>query len=491
MTFSTSNALDPAVDTAIDEILDLYAIPGAVIAAVQGEKLYIKTHGVKSVVNKEPVTDTTAFNIASNSKAFLSAAVALLVDRGRLSWDDPVRQYVPEIDFNDPWMSEQATLRDLCANRTGLQRQGLAEFWADPDTPASDLFSRVQHVPSLAGFRTRFTYMNVGHMAVAAAVERVSDKKFLQFINDEFFSPLGMEHSSGGRVAEQLSDKASGHARTNSKTLVSSPVFSDTYLGASSMYVCGRDALAWIKFHIGEGTFSGHRIVERSSLLETHSAQTIVGKADRAAWLGSPDSPIIAYGLGWAISTFAGQKLICHAGLETGTSAQTSIIADAGIGVAIYANNISPAPQVISYMMLDALLKRPQKDWNTIVTDPELPSPLPAELQPFLLPALPTAKPILFENITQYCGSYHTPTSGDATVFLQDEKLRLKIHGSECFDSTLIPIGEHCFVAAPDDVTLHNVLGGYPRVDFHLDGASVTEFHIPWLGSFSAISFQQ
>ncbi len=485
MTPFALTALDPVIDAAVERILDLYKVPGAVIAAVQGDKFYLKPYGVKSVTTKAPVTDLTAFNIASNSKAFVSAAVARLVDMGRLSWDDPIKHHVPEIDFNDPWMSKNATLRDLCANRTGLQRLGLVEFGANADISVKSLLARAQFIPSLASFRTRFTYMNIAHMAVAAAVERVAGCTFLEFITKEIFHPLGMNDSSGGRRADRLSDVAHGHAQYGGDNIECQNLFSDTYLGASSLYLCGRDALSWIKFHVQEGLYADQKIIEPASLRETHSAQTVIGKNDRAVWLGCPDSPIIAYGLGWAISTFAGHKLICHAGLETGTTAQTSIIPDAGVGVAIYANNISPAPQILSYMMLDALLKRPAKDWNAIVTDPSLPSPLPAELQPFLLANIPAAQTLPPSALEKYCGEYQAPTSGDASLDLKAGKLRLNIYNSQFFSGSLIPVGTHHFVLDPDDKTLPNVLGGYPCVDFHTNETTVTGFHIPWLGNFS------
>jgi len=481
------SAFEAELDDFLERTLEEFRVPGAVVAAVRGDELFLKSYGCASNETRAPVTSKTAFNIASNTKAFLVTLLARLVEQGRLAWDDRVETLLPEFDIYDPWLRHEVRLRDLCSNRLGLSRVGLVEFGADPSVSRATLLQRIRHLPPAAPFRTRFTYLNVGFLAAAAIVERITGETLADCLENMLLQPLGMTCSAAGLRAANLTDRAAPHVGTATGPRAVDAQFSDTYLGASSLYVCAEDALAWLRLHACTGKDASSRIIGMEALRETYTPQIVITGGDRAVWLGEPGSPVIAYALGWSASTFAGRKLLCHAGLELGATAQTCVLPEDEIGVVVYAANVSPAPQILAYGVLDWLLKGPRRDWNRIVMDPALPSPLPPEHARMLAPAQNPAFSRAGE-FDSFCGKYFSDTSGAALVTKTAGGLQLTVEESVLYSGALSPLGGDTFGAYGANSALVEMIGGTPRVEFERRGNTVQGFRVAWLGDFRRLA---
>jgi CubicO group peptidase (beta-lactamase class C family) len=182
------DGIDPYVRTA----MQTWEVPGLAVAVVKdGEVVLVRGYGVCERGRDRSVTPETAFPIASCAKSFTAAGVALLVEEGKLHWDDPVVKHLPNFAFSDPYLTKHVTLRDLLCHRTGLQR-------CDPlcdrtDFDRREILRRVRHIPVAAEFRTRLTYHNAMYLALEEVVARVSGQPWERFVAERILRPLDMK----------------------------------------------------------------------------------------------------------------------------------------------------------------------------------------------------------------------------------------------------------------------------------------------------------
>ena len=109
------------LDAVMNESLKFWQTPGAAVVVIRGDDvIYLKGFGVKDVNAKQPVTPDTVFAIGSTTKAMTAAAFGILVDEGKLGWDDPVTKHLPWFQLRDPVVTREVTVRDLLTHRAGL-----------------------------------------------------------------------------------------------------------------------------------------------------------------------------------------------------------------------------------------------------------------------------------------------------------------------------------------------------------------------------------
>ena len=369
------NELDTALVPLCEEALRARQSPGASITVVVADQSHHFSYGLKSLRDGGAITPQTGFDIASCSKAFVSATMAALVAEGRVSWDDPITRYVPEFQLYDPAVTQQVTLRDLSANRLGLPRAGLTNFGYDPSLPGEHVFASVRHTPPLHPLRQRFGYFNPGHSANAVAIGRITGQGFLATAREKLLLPLGMHHSSGGVDARTtLADQAAWHCLDEGRWTNIDTVFSDQHLGAGGMVVCGLDAAAWMRMHLNGGKVDGQQVIDRQALAETHAPQTVARPGEDIASLFYPGAHMAAYALGWAVSDFEGHALLCHSGASFGVSSMTMLLPRSGIGIAVYLNAAGGDAPPLAYAIAAQLLGVQQRDWAAALTLPALPA---------------------------------------------------------------------------------------------------------------------
>src|SRR5436305_12442042 len=123
-----------------------WSVSGAAVVVVRGDRVtYCKGHGVRRAGGDDPVTADTLFAISSCSKAFTTAAMALLADEGKLGWDDRVREHLPWFRLSDPLVTQEVRLRDLVCHRTGLAGHEL--LWHGPPWSPEDAVRRPRLLP--------------------------------------------------------------------------------------------------------------------------------------------------------------------------------------------------------------------------------------------------------------------------------------------------------------------------------------------------------
>src|SRR5262249_21837563 len=200
-----------AVNTLVERALEHWHVPGVAVAIVRGDEvIYLKGHGVRSITGDERVTPDTLFPIASCTKSFTTTAMALLVDEGKMSWDDPPRKYVPYFRLSDPLADDAVTLRDLVTHRTGLRSHDL--LWYRSPWTQEDIIRRVGRLPLDKPFRTTFQYQSTMFTVAGFAVASASGMSWADFVRKRLLEPLDMKkvYFTTKEIAD-IADKASPH----------------------------------------------------------------------------------------------------------------------------------------------------------------------------------------------------------------------------------------------------------------------------------------
>jgi len=202
-----------SLDQYINSSMKDWKVPGASVAIVRdGAVVYMKGFGVRDIRTNQPVTADTLFDIGSCTKAFTSAAVAMLVDEGKMQWDGKVNTYIPFFHLRDPFADQNATLRDLLSHRTGVPGADLL-WYVNPQASREELIRKLAYVQPNTGFRAKFEYQNLMYVAAGYAVGQVAHSTWDEFTQSRLFAPLGMTESDTSAIeAQKAADHATPHA---------------------------------------------------------------------------------------------------------------------------------------------------------------------------------------------------------------------------------------------------------------------------------------
>ncbi len=328
------------IDTLINRTMRTFDVPGISAGIVKdGKVVYAKGFGVNSLSEKQKVDEKTRFGIASNSKAFTAATIGILVDEGKINWDDPVRKYIPEFKLYDPYVSENFTIRDLLTHRSGLGL-GAGDLMLFPDSnnfTLPDIIHNLQFLKPVSGFRTKFDYDNNLYVVAGELVARVSGMSWDEFVESRILKPLHMDHSAA--CYERLADKsnvAAPHAPVNGKLEV---VARDNFkLGhsAGGMICSIEDMNKWMMAQLNHGISAGdsQRIFSKKAQEEMWSPQTILPVRGP----GPYNTHFSAYGMGFFLSDVKGYKQVAHTGGLAGMVTQVTLIPELNLGIVVLTN---------------------------------------------------------------------------------------------------------------------------------------------------------
>jgi CubicO group peptidase (beta-lactamase class C family) len=354
-----------AIDKIVQNALKAWKVPGASLALVyRGRVVRIKGYGVRELGGNQPVTEETLFPLASCTKAFTTTAMAMLVDEGKMAWDDPVRKHVDFFRLSDPLADANVTLRDLVCHRTGLAGHDL--LWYRSPWSQEEIIRRIGLVKLSRSFRSGYEYQSIMVMAAGRAVATASKTPWEEVVRKRIFAPLGMARTGCTTVAA-LKDPnhAAGHRKNRKDAVEVVPWYPMTTPDpAGSINTCARDMSKWLLFQLGDGTFRGQRLVSAKNLAETHLPHTIMHLKDSGRAM-QPDTIQMSYGLGWVIQDYRGQLLVSHGGAIDGFRAHVTLVPHAQLG--IYLLNNLDATQMnlaISNRIVDLILDLGIKDWN-------------------------------------------------------------------------------------------------------------------------------
>src|SRR5579862_5047942 len=367
---STAPSAPPAdLDAYVASSMKTFDVTGIAVAIVKDGKIEVaKGYGVRKLGDPTPVDEFTMFGIGSNTKAFTTAALAILIDEGKLSWDDPVYQRLPGFVMYDPYVSHEMTIRDLLTHRSGM---GLGEgdllFWPHTTYTRADIIYKLRFMKPASSFRSHYAYDNLLYMTAGQIIPAITGISWDDYVPEHIFKPLGMNHSSvTNALFKHGDDYASPHERVDGKLRVIPLEVLDNAGPAGSINSCAEDMAKWVQLQLNRGKFVDHdgRLFSERQSEEMWSPQTILPIATPPAPLAALKANFADYALGWALRDYHGRKLVGHTGGVAGFVSRVMLVPQENLGVVILTNaEEDGAFDSILYHVLDYYLGLPSTDW--------------------------------------------------------------------------------------------------------------------------------
>jgi CubicO group peptidase (beta-lactamase class C family) len=358
------------LDAYVAASMKTFDVPGMAVAIVKDGKIVVaKGYGVRKMGEPTPVDEYTMFGIGSNTKAFTTAALATLVDEGKLSWDDPVYQRLPGFVMYDPYVSHEMTIRDLLTHRSGM---GLGEgdllFWPHSTYTREEVIYKLRFMKPASSFRSHYAYDNLLYMTAGQIIPAVTGTSWDDYVRQHIFAPLGMSHSNVSNQAFKSGDDdyAFPHSNVDGKLQVIPFGELDNAGPAGSINSSAADMAKWVQLQLNRGKFvdrEGRLFTEQRSK-EMWSAQTILPVGDPPPPLGGLKANFADYALGWGLRDYHGRKLVGHTGGVGGFVSRVMLVPQENLGVVVLTNaEEGGAFDSILYHVLDHYFQLPPTDW--------------------------------------------------------------------------------------------------------------------------------
>jgi CubicO group peptidase (beta-lactamase class C family) len=365
------------------------------------------------------------FAIASTTKAMTTAAVGMLVDEGRLDWDDPASEHLPSYRLDDPFVTHELTIRDLLTHRSGISRSD--NLWIAGPFDRAEVLRRARYLPASDGFRAGYGYHNVMYIAAGELVGAVSGMGWDDFIEHRLFHPLGMTRSTTrAAVVETRDNVSASHTMVDGRVAAVERRNYDNIGGAGAVFSSVRDMAQWIRLQLGDGSYEGTRLLSSAVMRELHMPQVVI-RSDTAFERMYPGTNLRAYALGWNVQDYHGRKLVHHSGSLNWTRTQVGLIPSENIGVVVIANlSTSNLQAALMYRVLDAMLGLPARDWSAELLEAaaqgrERSQEAARETE---RSRIANTRPSLSPE--GYAGTYSSDLYGDVDLSLEDGRLVLR-----------------------------------------------------------------
>lgn len=364
------------IDALVARALETTPSVGIAVAVVKdGALVHAKGYGVRSIESREPVDEHTLFAIASNTKAFTAAALAMLADEGRLSWSDKVIEHIPEFEMYNPYVTANFTIEDLLTHRSGLGLGAgdLLIFPDGADFTMQDVLKSFQYQKPVSAFRTKYDYDNLLYLVAGEVVARVSGVPWADFIQSRIFTPLGMQNAvpTNSRLPENANlamphDSEGGH-------ITQLPTYDcELVAAAGGIYASVDDLSKWMIMQLNRGKYG----IDLSDTLFSEQQQNAMWKPHtNQGFTTQPNARtnthFAAYGLGWGIKDEQGKIVLSHTGGLPGMLSKTILVPELNLGIVVLTNSL---PGGLSYhsipeTILDAFLDIEVKDWVKEMAD--------------------------------------------------------------------------------------------------------------------------
>src|SRR5438132_2173729 len=344
------------LDAFITKALHEYQVPGAAVAVVQdGKVIWLKGYGVRDATKPGAVDENTIFQLASVTKTLTGAAAATVVDEGKLDWDKPIFNYLPEFVGYDPYMTRFLTERDLRAQRTGwpaYRGDELDSFGYD----RAEILRRLQFFKPRYSLREVAQYSNPGFFVAGEVAARASGQSWNDLVEKRLFAPLEMSRSGTVIKGLQDSNATAAHALVDGKPVVVEPSELDTTGAASSATSTATDMSKLMLMFLNKGSYNGKRILKPETVEEIFK-RTMVSKIDFTDLPPISDKTGFYYGLGVGSYDYAGHQIIEKGGALAGVRTTLVLVPDKGAGIVVLANlNLTAFPEAVRAYFLNQLL---------------------------------------------------------------------------------------------------------------------------------------
>ncbi len=424
------------IDDYANTVANTWKGPGMAIAVVKDDKVVLaKGYGSRELGKNQPVNENTLFAIASNSKAFTTASIAILVDEKKMSWDDKVTKYLPDFRVYDPWVTNELTIRDLVTHRVGLDTFSGDLLWYEADFTPDEILARVKFLKPVSSFRTRYGYQNLMFIAAGKVVEKVSGKPWCTFVRERILGPLSMSRTTCG--FGDLGDNAAMPHNESGGTLRSLPHGNvNSGYGAVALNSSVNDLSKWVRTQLAKGKFEGKQIFSEGQAWQMHQP-FLAQQISEPAWKNNPTRHFTGVASGWFVYDYHGRKIINHSGGLDGMLSYTVLIPEENAGFVILTNSEFPPFIVMMNKIRDVLVNAPKRDWNAEAIEQvkQTKAADAANRKKQEEARVADTKPSL--TLSKYAGTYSDDLYGAITIAEENGKLVMRFSRSANFVADL------------------------------------------------------
>jgi len=430
-------------DARVEAIRTQVGAPGMAVAIVENGRVALaRGYGLRRLDRASDRVDAdTIFEIGSLSKAFTSAALAVLVDRGKIGWDDRVIDHMPWFQMYDPYVTREMTIRDLLVHRSGLGL-GQGDLMLVPRSSRTrrELVASLRYLAPKTSFRSGYAYDNVLYAAVGQLIEEVSGQSWEQFVRENVLAPAGMRTATADRDSRRrANNRAWPHTRLDgpmhgmgAQILLDDsghaefdPNLAEAANPAGGIAASANDMAHWIEVQLAHGAKpdGGGRVFSEAASAEMWRPQVHVPIRQAPAPVAAATPQFDAYALGWMERDYRGHRLLMHTGAVFGEQSILILIPERNVGFAVMINcDDGEAALGIAYELLDHYLGLPYYDWGAAwqsfvktrdaaaVAMLQQQQSAPAQGRPSL-------------PLERYAGDYRDPWYGSISVSMRDGSL--------------------------------------------------------------------
>lgn len=452
------------IDAYVKQAVDEFKITGLAITVVTSDEIiYQNTFGVRDV--RKPgvkVDENTLFPFASISKAFTTAAIAMLVDEGKLGWDDPVRNFIPEFEMSDPYITAEFSVRDLVTHRSGLPL-GAGDLLVFPDgnPEVSDIVRAMKHIPPKTSFRSKYAYDNLLYVVAGEVVSRIEGKPWHKVIEERIFKPIKMTSckalpSQAAAAKNTITQHLREPGSWEGEPIDPRYILGDNTSPAGGLSCSIKDLSKWAQFWLnGATTPDGKRLISEAQAKELWTGVTPQNVNPMLANLGNTHFSI--YGLGWGLHDLHGNLLVSHSGGLLGAVSYFGILPEKDVAVFVTTNDFAIGTSFIALQILnDAANPQSESDWLAAATNFYNAYQASAAKDQGRSEGAAVDAPVEpVRPLTDYVGAYMDPWYGLTTIEIRDGSLFIDMSRSQVLDAPLVPVADDKFVARWPDRKLN------------------------------------
>ncbi len=413
-----------------------WGIPGMSVGIVKdGEIVFSKGYGVIETGKEKKPDGNTLYAIASNSKAFTSAILAMLVQEGKINWNDKVQKYIPWFELYDPYTSRETTIKDLLCHRVGLGTFSGDFIWYKSDLNSEEIIRRLKYLPNKFDFRDGYGYSNVMYITAGEIIKIVTGKTWGENVQERILDPLDMKRSVYSlSKLEEKGNFAIPHAFEEEKNI---PIPYEDWeeVGALGGIISSvNDMGKWMIFNMNNG------IIDNDTLL-TPASRNIIWRMHNTynvdhTQANDFNTHFRGYGLGWGLSDFHGRLRVSHGGGFDGMISSVNMIPDEKLGVVVLTNGMNAPTMAVSYYALNAFLGLEEKDWSTEMLEQRKDKQKKdTRISERIRKRVENTNPSL--AIEAYCGKYISDIYGTIEVKKENNKLRIYFEHTPELSATL------------------------------------------------------
>lgn len=364
---NSADLSESELDAFVEKAMKAFDIPGIAVGIIKdGEIAHLKGYGIREVGKEGKIDSDTLYAIASNSKAFTAAGLAVLVDDGVLSWDDKVIDFIPNFRLMDPWVTREFTIRDLLTHRSGMGLgAGDLMFWPSTFVTREEIITNVRHLKMVSGFRTEYAYDNLLYVVAGEVIAAASGMSYEDFIDSRIMNQLAIQDgcyanltglNENGNIAQPHVMVGGTLQKAHRLQSLGEPM---VIAAAGGLQCSARAMLTWTNMHLN----SGGGLMSKTQHDEMWKPQTIlpISNSDKN-WHGTN---FAAYGLGYRLKDYHGLKHVSHTGGLLGMVTYTVMIPQKNLGIVVLTNQENgSAMRSIMENVSQAYLETGDVDWT-------------------------------------------------------------------------------------------------------------------------------